>query len=66
MVFTCTKAYYCQLGQTWPPDQIAGFILLVFIVPLSYHYFEMPIMMLKHKYQRNELKNNNALGAEPA
>lgn len=37
-------------GQTWPPDQVTGLILLAITVPLSYHFLEKPLLRLKHKW----------------
>jgi peptidoglycan/LPS O-acetylase OafA/YrhL len=51
-LFLSTGPYRSD-GQTWPPDQTTGFILLVLAVPISYHFFEKPIMALKHKFQKN-------------
>jgi len=47
--FLSTGAYRTPL-QTWPPEQSIGMILLIFIVaPLSYHFFEKPVLNLKKK-----------------
>jgi peptidoglycan/LPS O-acetylase OafA/YrhL len=44
---------YRAANQTWPPDQSLGVILLIIIAPLSYHFFEKPMINLKHKLQRD-------------
>ncbi len=36
--------------QTWPPDPVQGFILLVIVAPLSFHFFEKPFLRLKSRY----------------
>lgn len=50
--FFLSTGPFREIGQTWPPDQITGLMLLVIVVPLSYHFFEVPIMQLKQKFQR--------------
>tara|TARA_R110001583_G_scaffold154316_1_gene305997 strand:- start:27564 stop:28580 length:1017 start_codon:yes stop_codon:yes gene_type:complete len=52
---------YRETNQTWPPDQWIGIILLIIIAPLSYHYFEKPILNLKHKLQHSSNKTHNAV-----
>ena len=42
-----------EVHQTWPPDQNIGLILLVLVTPLSYHFFEKPIINFKQKLQRD-------------
>lgn len=42
---------YRTANQTWPPEQYIGVMLLIVAVPISYHYFEKPIMRIKNKYQ---------------
>ncbi len=37
-------------GVTWPPDSTTGLLCLVVVVPLSYHFFEKPILRVKNKY----------------
>lgn len=37
-------------GQTWPPDQATGFVLLLLIAPLSYHGFEIPVQALRERF----------------
>lgn len=43
-------------SQDWPPDQSIGFVLLVIAAPLSYHYFEKPFLLLKHRFSRKEVQ----------
>lgn len=43
--------------QSWPPEQYIGIVLLILAVPLSYKYFEVPIMKLKYRYQNNVNKD---------
>jgi peptidoglycan/LPS O-acetylase OafA/YrhL len=38
-------------GQFWPPDIAIGVILLVIVAPISYHYFELPILNLKNRFR---------------
>lgn len=38
-------------GIFWPPSQGVGLVLLVFVAPLSFHFFERPFIRLKRKYQ---------------
>ncbi|MCV2883283.1 acyltransferase [Aestuariibacter sp. AA17] len=38
-------------GQLWPPHPVVGILLLMVIVPLSYHFFEKPIMRWKKKFE---------------
>lgn len=35
--------------QTWPPDQMTGFLLLLLVAPLSYHFFEKPFLRAKKR-----------------
>lgn len=35
--------------QTWPPDQMTGFLLLLLVAPLSYHFFEKPFLRVKKR-----------------
>lgn len=44
---------YRAANQTWPPDQSIGLVLLIIAAPLSFHYFEKPLIRLKHKLQRD-------------
>lgn len=37
-------------GQTWPPDQMTGLILLALVAPLSYHGLEKPILRFKARF----------------
>ncbi|MEI4550235.1 acyltransferase [Pseudoalteromonas spongiae] len=57
--FFLSTGPYRAHNQTWPPEQYLGIILLIITVPLSYHYFEKPIMKLKYKYQRPTAKEPN-------
>jgi peptidoglycan/LPS O-acetylase OafA/YrhL len=50
--FFLSTGPYRAPNQTWPPNQDIGLILLILVTPLSYHYFEKPIMSLKQKLQR--------------
>lgn len=38
-------------GQVWPPDTMTGLFILCIVAPLSFHFFEKPLMRLKDKYQ---------------
>lgn len=40
------------MGQTWPLSPFWGVILLIFTVPISYHFFEKPIIGMKRRLQR--------------
>lgn len=50
---------YREPYQTWPPEQYIGIVFLIIVVPISYHYFENPIMRLKNKYQKSTVKVPN-------
>jgi peptidoglycan/LPS O-acetylase OafA/YrhL len=39
-------------GQTWPPDQWTGLVLLLLVAPLSYHGFERPVQALQKRFLR--------------
>jgi peptidoglycan/LPS O-acetylase OafA/YrhL len=36
--------------QTWPLDSGTGLALLIIVAPLSYHFFEKPILSLKRRF----------------
>lgn len=57
-LFLSTGPYRAP-NQTWPPEQYMGIVFLIMAVPLSYHYFEKPIMRLKNKYQKSTAKVPN-------
>jgi len=42
--------------QDWPLDQSIGVILLLITAPLSYHYYEKPILKLKHRFSYSYIK----------
>ncbi|MDF2073445.1 acyltransferase [Pseudomonas mendocina] len=46
--FLSTGPYRAD-GQTWPPDPYTGFLLLLIVVPISYHFFEKPLMGLRKR-----------------
>jgi peptidoglycan/LPS O-acetylase OafA/YrhL len=48
--FFLSTGVYRHPGQTWPPDPVQGFILLVIVAPLSFHFFEKPFLRLKSRY----------------
>lgn len=49
-------------GETWPPDQATGFVLLLLIAPLSYHGFEIPVQALRERFLvRREKKHSSTL-----
>ncbi len=37
-------------GQSWPPSPWLGLLLLCLTVPVSYHFFELPLMRLKKRW----------------
>jgi peptidoglycan/LPS O-acetylase OafA/YrhL len=39
-----------EAGHLWPPDQGVGLVWLIVLAPLSYHFFERPILALKHRW----------------
>jgi peptidoglycan/LPS O-acetylase OafA/YrhL len=39
-------------GQFWPPGPLIGLSLLAVVAPLSFHFFEQPILRLKRRYER--------------
>ena len=43
---------YRDPGQTWPPSQHIGLLLLIIVAPLSWHFFEKPLLRLKSKFER--------------
>ena len=49
-------------GQEWPPHPIIGLILLCIVAPLSFHYFERPLMRLKSKFSVNQVNSPKSLG----
>lgn len=53
-VFFIGTGSYRFEGQTWPPDQLTGLVLLAAFAPLSWHGFEQPILKLKSKYRSNK------------
>jgi peptidoglycan/LPS O-acetylase OafA/YrhL len=44
-------------AMTWPPAQEIGFVLLLLMAPLSYHYFEKPFLRLKECYSASMAKS---------
>lgn len=48
-IFLSTGPYRAA-GQTWPPEQWLGLPLLILVAPLSYHFFEQPIMRFKRHF----------------
>lgn len=38
-------------NQSWPPNQTIGIILLIIVAPLSYHYFEKPLLKFKNNFR---------------
>ena len=47
--FLATGSYRFP-GQTWPPNSVDGFVLLVIVAPLSFHFFEKPFLRLKSRF----------------
>jgi peptidoglycan/LPS O-acetylase OafA/YrhL len=50
-VFIATGPYRAP-GIDWPPPTAAGLLMLMVVAPLSYHYFEKPLLTLKDRYFR--------------
>ena len=57
--FFLSTGPYRAANQTWPPEQYVGLILLVIVAPLSYRYFESPIINMKSKLQRSSGSKSN-------
>jgi len=38
-------------GYAWPPDPLIGLAALIAVVPISYHFFEKPLLGLKEKFR---------------
>ena len=38
-------------GYIWPPHPLIGLAALVVVVPVSYHFFEKPLLALKEKFR---------------
>ena len=51
--FFLSTGPYRATSQTWPPEQNIGLILLIIVAPLSYKYFEKPMLNMKSKLQRS-------------
>jgi len=47
--FFLSTGPYRAPGQLWPPNPIFGLICLSIVAPLSFHFFEKPIMELKRR-----------------
>jgi peptidoglycan/LPS O-acetylase OafA/YrhL len=38
-------------GYIWPPHRLIGLAALVVVVPVSYHFFEKPLLAMKEKFR---------------
>ena len=38
-------------GYVWPPDPWIGLAALIVVVPISYHFFEKPLLAMKEKFR---------------